>query len=336
VIVDGRYWVLNVPWSSSKASVSIRCGNDGIHVESEDIVCRVCDGRVAEMESVHGVSPSVRFLRMDLPDLSTDFSLAKRRFVERLRGENAAGHEEVIYLEKPNLMCFVSPLLLYYFRETIHSLIVDFPDQVISYIVNQPMKIKQTTVIKQSLGGVARLVCIWQKAVLDTQHPLIFVNKVFLFPVYCWLHAFTAMYFPLLVAFKEALHLLKNSSYNPLKKRNDCANLTTDQIFLTVLLFSFFLFLIINMVCFYALFTSIRLFLAILKLIESFVDFMLVDTSKCQVHALELGKSHEPAVQVMSRRVGICDKMWFALEAAFCECEISDKRFFIKILTGMK
>jgi hypothetical protein len=332
-IVDGRYWVLNVPWSADQPKVSIRRSGNEIHVESEDTVCRTCDGVVMELESIHRVSPRIEFLQMALPDLSSDFSLVKRQFTRRLRGEVPLG-DEAMYLERRSLMRFVSPLFLYCFRDAVCALVVNMPGQVTEYIVSQPMKIKQNTAIKQILGVAAKMACAWQRRVLDSQVPLIFVNRVFLLPMYCWLCAFTAAYSSLLVAFKETLHLLKNSSYNPLKKRNDCANLATDQIFLTVLLFSLFLFLIINMVCFYVLFAGIRLLLTALRFFESFIDFMLVDTSRCRIHALEPGKDEH--VRIVSRKVGLRDKLGFALGAASCECGISSGRFVVSILTGLE
>lgn len=123
-------------------------------------------------------------------------------------------------------------------RETIGLLLTKGVD----YIMGCPFGIKQSFVVKTTLGNVF-IQLISPAYVYD----IIFSTRVCCFITF-EVYKYTFM------TLKEILHLLNNRTYNPVMKRFDSIYLNIDQIVLSVLIFSILAIFLFNLVLFYIYF----------------------------------------------------------------------------------
>lgn len=331
-VVNGKYLVLNAPWSSSGCNVKVRMHGGEVVIESKDIVCRVLNGKITRLESVYPIDENIRFVETAPPSSSCDYFLAKRLFLRQLSKNRFSG-DGTAHLRRRRIMRLVSPVLLYVFRSAVEHVLIDIPRQATALITSQD-SVFQGPAIKMALGLLVEGFCSFQRIVFRLGEPVVFVNSLYLLPAKTCISVFSLMYSALVASFAEVIHLLNNSSHNPLKNRRDAIILSTDQIFMSVLIFSFCLLMIINVMGFHIFFAIARLFILCLEFAENFVDFLLTDTSACSTYDIVFSEGELHGVGFRCRGVSISEKILFALEASFLASELSKDRFLFKLLFG--
>lgn len=136
----------------------------------------------------------------------------------------------------------------------ITSLFVESPLRSMDYIMNQPMGIKQNTVIKTIFGTLF-------KTILSVDMGLYFTLPIRI----CSRIIFAAYSYNTMILM-DIFNLLQNKTYNPIKKRTDTIHLSVDQIVLSVFLFSFGFIIYTNLVVYYVYFVFLSFVLELLKL----------------------------------------------------------------------
>lgn len=333
-IIGGRYLVFNAPWHSSPANTDLRRVGCEIHIESQDTVCRISGGKIIHLESVYAVDEAVRFTEIVPSPPSYDFFLEKRCFLNNLSGDIGPGEGAVVHLERRRPMRFVAPIMLCVFRDVVEHILVEIPERVVRHITNQPMGVKQNTAIKTTLGSLLRVSCSSQRLAIRLGYPVVFVNNMYLLPTYGYLVLFSFLYSVLTTSFIEVVQLLNNSSYNPLKRRRDSIILGTDQIFMSAVMFSFYLLIVMNVICFQAFFVFMSLCLISLKFVSDFIDFVSMDTSHCSTYNLVIDKDNASEPELRYTSVSTWAKIVFAVEASFRVSELCRDRFLVRLLFG--
>jgi hypothetical protein len=329
-LLNDKYLVLNAPWHGSPANTILRIQGCEIYVESKDVVCRILNVQIVHLETVYSVDKAVEFVEIVPSPPLCDFFLAKRYFLDSLSRDIRPDSRTTGYLERRRPMRFVIPVLLYLFLDVAEYLLVGIPEHVIRHITNQPIGVKQNTAIKTTLGALATVSCSLQRLTIRLGCPVVFVNNIYLLPTHGYLLLFSSLYSTLTAAFVEVIQLLNNSSYNPLKKRRDSIILSTDQIFMSVVMFSFYLLIIMNVICFHAFFVFMNLCLISLKFAS---DFVSTDTSHCSVYTL-VPSGNASGVELRYTKVSIWTKVVLATEASFRMSALYKDKFLINLLLG--
>ena len=120
--------------------------------------------------------------------------------------------------------------------------------------MNQPMGIKQNTIIKTSLGNLFKTIICMDNG-MDFTGPL---------RVCAYIISIVYSYNTMIL--RDIFSLLQNKTYNPAKKRIDSISLGIDQIVLSVFLFSFSFIVYTNLVFYYTYFVLVSLALETLRL----------------------------------------------------------------------
>lgn len=138
------------------------------------------------------------------------------------------------------LLCFFVILFIYLEKPFAARVFYkDIPLQIVDYIMNKPMGIKQNTVLKTSFG------CLFQ-AILKVDMGLDFLS-----PMEICVRIIFGAYAYNMMLLRELLNLLQNTTYNPLKRRYDTTHLSIDQVVLSVFLFSLCIIIFINLAIYY-------------------------------------------------------------------------------------
>ncbi|KAI5181087.1 hypothetical protein PAEPH01_2784, partial [Pancytospora epiphaga] len=153
------------------------------------------------------------------------------------------------------IVIFAGAALFYVSRPNIiTTFFVQTPLRAMEHIMNQPMGIKQNTIIKTLLGTLF-------KKILAVEMEL-----EFLVPVEMCISIIFAAYSYNMMILRDIFHLLQNKTYNPIKKRIDTIYLDVDQIVLSVFLFSFSFIIYTNLVVYYMYFIFLKLVIEIIQL----------------------------------------------------------------------
>ncbi|CAD25230.2 hypothetical protein [Encephalitozoon cuniculi GB-M1] len=331
-VVHGRCLVFNPPWDDSPPDTTVQRDGNKLEIESKEIILKVVDRRIVYLETIYQVDSRVEFVELVPSPHPYDFFLSKRHFLSKL--SEMPFHpmpKGTVCLRKRRISCFVVPVLLWLLRRAVEYLLVDVPQHAVNYIVSCSAEAKQIITIKTTLGAFIRFFCAIQKAFLRMGHPIVFVGGIYVIPTTVYLGALSRTCSFLASLLIEAVHLLNNSSYNPLRKRRDSVILNTDQIFMSVLIFSFLLLIMFNVVHFHILYISMTLCLTALRMVSDFIDFMLVDTSGCRVYTLSISHNGIPQVVLKYAKVSIWSKVKFATEATLLSSGLSRGKFLLGI-----
>ncbi|AFN82807.1 hypothetical protein EROM_040380 [Encephalitozoon romaleae SJ-2008] len=336
VMCDGCL-VLNSPWSDSSPETKMKRNGDELTIESKEMVLKVINGKIVYIEAVYLIDSKVEFVELTLSPHPYDFFLLKKHFLSRLKGTPSnSTDKEVVYLRKRRIGRFVIPVFLYLLKTTIEYLFVGIPQHMVDYIVNCSTEEKRIITIKTTLGTYIKFFCSIQGAFLRLGFPIVFIDEIFVVPTTMYLSAFSYACSFLARSLIESIHLLNNSSYNPLKRRRDSVILNTDQIFMSALIFSFILLIMFNIVHFYILCSFMSLCLVGLKFITDFIDFVLMDISKCRTYTLSINYDRMPAVELRYTKVSVYDRIKLAVQASLLSLESFKDNILVKLLLGIK
>ncbi|KAI4292904.1 hypothetical protein PAPHI01_2178 [Pancytospora philotis] len=142
----------------------------------------------------------------------------------------------------------------------LRALLVDAVLGSIDYIMHQPFGIKQNTIIKTLLGSVFKQILSVDTG-LDLSMLLCVCTRLI-----------AAVYAYNMMVLMDIFDLIQNKTYNPSKKRIDTVYLDTDQIVLSVFLFSFGIIIYTNLVLYYIFFVFIAVCTEAARLLWSAVD----------------------------------------------------------------
>lgn len=152
---------------------------------------------------------------------------------------------------------FVLAIVLYILSpHAVHALLVRFPLHSMNYIMNQPMGIKQNTVIKTFFGTLFKHI-IRVDTGMDFAQPLQICSSII----------FSAYSYNTMILM-DIFDLLRGKTYNPKKKRTDTIQLSVDQIVLSVFLFSFGFIIYTNLVVYYMYFVFLSCMLEIIRIVS--------------------------------------------------------------------
>lgn len=173
----------------------------------------------------------------------------------------------VKYLKTPlKLVFLITWTIIRLSFENCRQNLLNFTINSVIYIMGTPLGIKQSYVVKSTLGS-SYLTLLAQTNPQDITTSL---------RICCYLTF--AVYKYTFNTLKEIFHLLNNKTYNPVMKRFDVFYLSNDQIIMAGLLFSILSILYLNILLFYVYFTFIYLILETFKVLEKIiVDFCLSD-----------------------------------------------------------
>lgn len=329
--------VFNSPWSGSSPKTKVERNGDKLTIESKEIVLKVINGKIVYIETTYSIDSKVGFVEFTPSSHPYDFFLLKKHFLSRLKGMPSYSiDKEPVYLKKRRIGRFVIPVFLYLLRAAAEYLLVGIPQHMADYIMNYSTEEKQIVTIKTTLGTYIKFFCSIQGAFLRLGFPIVFIDEIFIIPTTMYLFAFSYICSFLVRSLIESIHLLNNSSYNPLKRRRDSVILNTDQIFMSALIFSFILLIMFNIVHFYILCSFMSLCLAGLKFITDFIDFALMDVSKCRTYTLSISYDRVPAVEIRYTKVSVYDRVKLAVQASLLSLESFKDNILIKLLLGIK
>lgn len=148
-----------------------------------------------------------------------------------------------------------------YNREEVGSIVISS----VHYIMGNPFGIKQSSVVKKTLGG-AYLSVLEQRDAFDVISG-IRICCCITFTVYRYT-------FHTLV---EIIHLLNNRTYNPRMKRYDLIYIGTDQTVLAGMIFSILSILYLNLLIFYLFFVAVFLILEIIIYIQLLAENIVIN-----------------------------------------------------------
>ncbi|AFM98087.1 hypothetical protein EHEL_040350 [Encephalitozoon hellem ATCC 50504] len=329
--------VFNSPWSDSSPETKVERDGDKLTIESKEIVLRIIGRKIVYLEAVYSIDSKVEFMELTPSPYPYDFFLMKRHFLSRLKGTPSCSiDKETVHLSKRRIGCFIIPVFLYLLRRTVKDFLVGLPQHIVDYIVSCPAEKGQAVTIKTTLGTYVRFFCSMQGVFLRLGVPVVFIDEVFLIPTIAYLHAFSHVCSFLVSLLIESVHLLNNSSYNPLKRRRDTMILNTDQIFMSALIFSFVLLIMFNIVHFYILCSFMRLCLAGLRFTRNFIDFVLMDFSKCRTYDLSIDYDKAPAIKLRYTKVSIYDRIKLAVQASFLSLGLFKDSILVRFLAEIK
>lgn len=334
-VVGGKYLVLNAPWCESPRNVILRRQGNQIYIESKDIVCKVLCGKIAYLETVYPMDKDIGFLEMTPEPPAYDFFLSKRYLLDRISGKRPSGafDNKIVPLRRRQVSRIVVPVLLQIFRDAVEYILVEIPRNTTTYIMTQVAGVEQNAAVKMVFCAVARVFYSLQSMAIRRGCPVVFVNSLYLVPTRLHLSIFFGLYSSLITVLIESIQLLNNSSYNPLKKRRDAIILSTDQIFMSVLIFSFSLLVLMNIARFHLLFVFMNCCLMALRFAEDFVDFFFTDTSDCCTYELVFDDDCSGPVFRYSG-ISVWAKTRLALEAGFCLSRLSGDKPLARLLLG--
>lgn len=337
-VVGGRYLVLNSPWGPSSRDTVVQRSGAEVTIESKEVVLKVASGKVVYLETVYPMDGTLEFVELSPNPRPYDFFLSKRHLLARLatRAPAATTDKAVMHLRKRRVSCFLVPMALWLARGAVEYFLAEAPRRVIAHIADASAEAGDAITIKTTLGTLLRPFYTAQKMLLRLGSPVVLVGGLHMVPTTMCLSVFSRMYSALTGSLVEAVHLLNNSSYNPLKKRRDSVILSTDQIFMSVLVFSFLLLIIFNIAHFHVFFVLVALCSEALKMACDFIDFVLVDTSECRTYALTIEGGKHPRLGLGYACVSAWDRIVLAAEASFWSSELSRDGFLAELLFGIK
>jgi len=337
-VVEGRCLVLNSPWCSNACDTVVRKEADATVIESSEIVARVENGEIMYLESVYCVDRNVRFIEITPMMDKHDFFIAERHMLSSMSQthmKRSACAQSMFALRKRRICSFAMPVILHIFRNQIIQVLAETPLYALDYIMQLSAVTQKGMSIKRTFGEFLKVCCNAQKALISTGSPVVFVAGMYKMPISFYAFVLSSVYSGLISLLVDAIQLFNNCSYNPLKKRRDSVMLNTDQIFMSVLVFSFCLLIILNILCFHVLSVLVRIFLALLEFSKDFVDFAFVDTSQYSMYSLVILESH-PHVQLRYSSVSAWIKIVFALKASLHASEMSKQNFIAKLAFGIE
>lgn len=158
-------------------------------------------------------------------------------------------------------------LIIIYNPDIIHNIFTEMPLKSIDYIMNKPLGIEQNTVIKTMLGKLFKQI-ISLKIHEDFTLPLLICTR-FIFIIYSIN----------MMMLKDIFSLIKNKTYNPVKKRFDTIRLDTDQTVLSVFIFSACAIIYMNLVIYYMYFVIIAFALEFINIFKIGASELLFNRS---------------------------------------------------------
>lgn len=194
--------------------------------------------------------------------------------MERMLFHAALGISILAYVNRPH---------------AIASIFVESPLRSMDYIMNQPMGIKQNTVIKTILGTLF-------KTILPVDMGLNFTLPIRI----CTRIIFAAYSYNMMILM-DIFNLLQNKTYNPIKKRTDTIHLSVDQIVLSVFLFSFGFIIYTNLVVYYMYFVFLSFVLELLRL--AYVGAEAAMDGRSPTAALQLAVGGTLSYKTVAKRV---------------------------------
>ncbi|KAM0671943.1 hypothetical protein CWI42_040880 [Ordospora colligata] len=335
-VIGGRCLVLNSPWCSNGCDTVVRKEADTTFIESNEIVAKVKSGEIVYLESVYCVDENVKFIEISPVLDKHDFFVASRHMLSSMSNNQIHRSTEKIFaLNKRRICSFVIPVILHVFRTQIILVLSKAPAYASDYVMQLSVVAQKGMSIKRTFGEFLKICCNIQKGLMLTGSPLVFVAGIYKMPISFYVFVLSSVYRGLMSLLVDAIQLFNNCSYNPLKKRTDSVMLNTDQIFMSVLVFSFCLLIMLNIMCFHVISVLLRMFLELLEFSKNFIDFVFVDTSQCSMYSLVILDSH-PYVQLRYRDVSIWTKIIFAAKASLQTSEITKQNFITRLLFGIE
>ncbi|ADM11327.2 uncharacterized protein Eint_040360 [Encephalitozoon intestinalis ATCC 50506] len=336
-VVCGKYLVFNSPWDDSQADTKIKRDGRTLDIESKEIILKVASGKIVYLETVYPVSTGVEFVELISPPNPYDFFLLRKHFLSKLTGVCPRPMEkEVTYPKKRRIGCFIMPVILCILRKPLEYFLVNIPSRIVDYIMNSSVEEKQIITIKTTLGAYVKFFTTIQSLFLRLGFPVVFIDGIYMIPTAACLSIFSRLGLFLAKLLVESIHLLNNSSYNPLKKRRDSVVLNTDQIFMSVLIFSFLLLITFNVVHFYVLYIFMNLCLIALTTFSDFIDFVLIDISKFHTYTLSTDHTKHRQIKLKYTKVSIYHKIKFAIQASLLSSKTLKDTVLAKYLLEIK
>ncbi|KAF9761741.1 hypothetical protein NGRA_2417 [Nosema granulosis] len=186
------------------------------------------------------------------------------------------GEFEIVKKQNGALKFFISSFLKLFLYNFYRWLLLEIPTWALLYVQNQPIGIKQNTIIKESLGLVCSKALEIQRLIflpaifLNAEKVVLRINMAFIF----------FLYKTVLDRIIEIATLFNNKTYNSLKKRYDNVKLSIDQIVLCVLFFSISTLTLITLVFYYLLYLVFYFIVLFLKAFEMAVCLFILVGSK--------------------------------------------------------
>ncbi|EOB13671.1 hypothetical protein NBO_64g0052 [Nosema bombycis CQ1] len=162
-----------------------------------------------------------------------------------------------------------------------HFFLVDFPLLSLDFIKNQPIGIKQNTVINEFLSLICHTIIFIQEQLLkDCRFFLIIIHKdkyLLLLSVFI----ISLLYKTVVDRIVDIAELFNNKTYNNLKERYDTIKLSLDQIIMCVLFFSISILILPSLFFYFLIHILFYASIRGLEALELGLLLLFLDTKNC-------------------------------------------------------
>jgi len=156
-----------------------------------------------------------------------------------------------------------------------YVIFINLPVYAIFYIKNQPMGLKQNTIIKKNLALVFESINQCQVMLFKYFYIISLVTNLDKVLMKIGINFIFKIYKFNLNTLIELLSLFSDKSYNVVKKRYDKITLNVDQIIIGVILFSILILTFINIMPYYIFYVLYYLIYLLLEISEQFIIIIL-------------------------------------------------------------
>lgn len=170
---------------------------------------------------------------------------------------------------------FFSVLLRFLMKNYMYVIFINLPVYAIFYIKNQPMGLKQNTIIKKNLALVFESINQCQVMLFKYFYIISLVTNLDKVLMKIGINFIFKIYKFNLNTLIELLSLFSDKSYNVVKKRYDKITLNVDQIIIGVILFSILILTFINIMPYYIFYVLYYLIYLLLEISEQFIIIIL-------------------------------------------------------------
>ncbi|KAK6090791.1 hypothetical protein P3W45_000036 [Vairimorpha bombi] len=270
---------LLIYYSSPYGNVDIEILVESVKINGKLFKGTIIDSKVHNSVSKYSFNESIDFKIFSENKICINDFLEKHKMINFHKKSKSVANFILVKLFIVGLKFLLKDILSTFF--------VDIPSMAIQYIKDQPMGIKQNTVIKENLGVVFHMMVYGQTIIYKYLYLLSLVTDFDKFFVQISIKFIFKIHAYILSTLLEILGLFRNRTYNKIKKRFDTVKLSIDQIIMSVLLFSVFLLTYVNIICYYIFYLILYMVYLSFDILEDFIFMMLYDFGRFYYYDIE-------------------------------------------------